>query len=147
MITPLLIVKEVGKMFVEHWVRTTIVLVVLVGTYYNTASADELIMADDPKCGYCIRFMAEVVPTYNESELGKAFPLTIIDVTDPASKTTYAWFVTALEQNRRTRIGGTPTFFVWKGDRETGESIGAIVGYPGKVPFYIHLDAIVKVTN
>lgn len=111
------------------------------------ARADELIMADNPRCPYCIQFKNEVAPTYNDSKVGKAFPLTIIDITDPAAKTTYAWFVTALEQNRRGRINGAPTFFVWKGDRETGESIGTILGYPGKVLFYIRLDAIIMINN
>lgn len=109
--------------------------------------ADELIMADNPRCPYCIQFKNEVAPTYNESKAGKAFPLTIIDITDPAAKTTYAWFVTAALENRRGRINGTPTFFVWKGDRETGKSIGIILGYPGKVRFYLRLDAIIMINN
>lgn len=113
----------------------------------QVAKADELIMADNPRCQYCIMFKAEVVPTYNESDLGKAFPLTILNMTDPATKVTHAWFVTAFTQNRRVGIFATPTFFVWKGDRETGESIGTIVGYTGTVRFYIQLDAIVNVVN
>lgn len=143
-----MIFKEVGKMFVEHWVRTTVwiafaLFVVFATTVLTPAKADELIMADNPRCPYCISFKAEVVPTYNESKLGKAFPLTIINVTDPTTKVTHKWFVTALKQDRRARIYATPTFFVWKGDRETGKSIGTIVGYPGKVRFYIQLDAII----
>ncbi len=137
-------IKEVGKMLVEHWIRTIVVLFALIVVlHHGNAKADELIMAHNPQCPYCIAFMAQVEPTYGKSEFAKTYPLTIIDVTDPYSKITHKWFITAFEEKRRGRITGTPTFFVWKGDRETGRVVGVIPGYGGKDWFYHKLDKIV----
>lgn len=158
MITPWLIFKEVGKMLIEHWVRTTIVVVfaLIVVLHHGNAKADELIMMHDPQCGFCTAFMNEVQPSYGKSEAGKAFPLTVVNLRENGNDfyTTGSWLDIAHKEGRWNGFSGsTPTFVVWKGDRETGQEVGRFVGYRmesrggGQPWFYIQLDVIIKAYN
>ena len=87
----------------------------------------ELLMAHNPDCGICQKFIKEVAVDYNDSEIAKRLPLVIISVYDQPE-----WFKQAYAENRIKPIRGTPTFIVWNGRKE----LARIVGYSTKDKFY-----------
>ena len=87
----------------------------------------ELLMAHNPDCGICQKFIKEVAVDYNDSEIAKRLPLVIISVYDQPE-----WFKQAYAENRIKPIRGTPTFIVWNGRKE----LARIVGYSTKDNFY-----------
>ena len=66
--------------------------------------AYELLMAHNPGCGICQKFINEVAVDYNDSEASKTLPLIIISVYDQPE-----WFKEAYAENRIKSIRGTPT--------------------------------------
>ena len=91
------------------------------------AYALELLMAHNPACSICQKFMEEVAVEYNESKQAKILPLIVINVNDIPD-----WFKEAYNQNRIKRIKGTPTFIVWNGRKE----LSRLTGYLDKEDFY-----------
>ena len=87
----------------------------------------ELLMAHNPGCGICQKFIKEVAVDYNDSEIAKRLPLVIISVYDQPE-----WFKQAYAENRIKPIRGTPTFIVWNGRKE----LVRLVGYSNKERFY-----------
>ena len=87
----------------------------------------ELLMAHNPACHICERFINEVAIDYNDSEQAKKLPLVIINVNNIPT-----WFKEAYNQNRIKRIKGTPTFIVWNGRKE----LSRLTGYKNKEDFY-----------
>jgi thioredoxin-related protein len=97
------------------------------------AYALELLMAHNPKCGICQKFIEEVAVDYNDSEIAKKLPLKIISVYDQPQ-----WFQEAYAEGRIKVIRGTPTFIVWNGRKE----LVRLVGYSNKERFYRRVEAI-----
>ena len=87
----------------------------------------ELLMAHNPGCGICQKFIKEVAVDYNDSEIAKRLPLVIISVYDQPE-----WFKQAYAENRIKPIRGTPTFIVWNGRKE----LVRLIGYIDKERFY-----------
>ena len=87
----------------------------------------ELLMAHNPACHICERFINEVAVDYNDSELGKRIPLIIISVYDQPE-----WFKEAYRLRKIKPIRGTPTFIIWNGSHEGGAEIARLVGYSNK---------------
>ena len=87
----------------------------------------ELLMAHNPNCNICQKFLKEVAVDYNDSEIAKRLPLVIINVYEQPE-----WFKEAYREHRIKTIKGTPTFIVWNGRIE----LTRIVGYYNKERFY-----------
>ena len=94
----------------------------------------ELLMAHNPACSICIRFINEVEADYHNSEQAKTLPLVIISVYDQPE-----WFKQAYAKNRIKPIRGTPTFIIWNGNHDGGAEIGRLIGYRNKESFYSRL--------
>jgi thioredoxin-related protein len=94
------------------------------------AYALELLMAHNPNCGTCQRFMDEVGAYYHNSEQARTLPLVIINVYKQPE-----WFKEAYAENRIKPIRGTPTFIIWNGRKE----LARVVGYYDKDTFYRRL--------
>ena len=90
----------------------------------------KLLMAHNPACGICQKFIKEVAVDYNDSEIAKRLPLVIISVYDQPE-----WFKQAYAEGRIKGIRGTPTFIIWNGRKE----LARIVGYHSKERFYSRL--------
>jgi len=95
----------------------------------------ELLMAHNPGCHICQKFIKEVAVDYNDSEIAKRLPLIIISVNDQPE-----WFKQAYAENRIKPIRGTPTFIVWNGRKE----LARLVGYHDKERFYSRVREIFK---
>ena len=91
------------------------------------AYALELLMAHNPGCGICQKFIKEVAVDYNDSEIAKKLPLIIISVYDQPE-----WFKEAYRIGKIKTIRGTPTFIVWNGRKE----LTRLIGYRDKERFY-----------
>ena len=87
----------------------------------------QLLMAHNPGCHICEKFINEVAVDYNDSEIAKKLPLVIISVYDQPE-----WFKQAYAENRIKQIRGTPTFIVWNGRKE----LTRLIGYRDKERFY-----------
>ncbi len=91
------------------------------------SSRFELIMVEEPGCGYCLAWHRQVGPGYGKSSEGSRAPLRTVDIRSPAAK--------ALG-----RIVYTPTFvLVARG----GGEVGRIVGYPGEELFWGQITRLV----
>ena len=93
----------------------------------------ELLMAHNPDCGICQKFIKEVAVDYNDSEIAKRLPLVIISVYDQPE-----WFKQAYAEGRIKPIRGTPTFIIWNGRKE----LARIIGYHDKDRFYSRLSEL-----
>ena len=102
----------------------------------------ELLMAHNPDCHICERFINEVAVDYNDSELGKRIPLIIISVYDQPE-----WFKEAYRIRKIKPIRGTPTFIIWNGSKEGGAEIGRLVGYHSKSRFYSRLKEMLSIED
>ena len=87
----------------------------------------ELLMAHNPNCHICQKFIKEVAVDYNDSEQAKTLPLVIINVYEQPE-----WFKEAYNEGRIEPIKRTPTFIVWNGRKE----LARLVGYHDKERFY-----------
>ena len=95
----------------------------------------EILMAHNPNCSICIRFMNEVEADYHNSEQAKTLPLVIISVYDQPE-----WFKEAYAENRIKPIKGTPTFIIWNGRKE----LSRLVGYSTKEDFYMRINIFIE---
>ena len=102
----------------------------------------ELLMAHNPDCHICERFINEVAIDYNESSVAKTIPLIIISVYEQPE-----WFKEAYRIGKIKPVGGTPTFIVWNGSHEGGAEIGRLVGYQSKGRFYSRLKELFQDDN
>ena len=93
----------------------------------------ELLMAHNPNCGTCQRFMNEVGVYYHNSIYAEKLPLVVISITEIP-----VWFKEAYNENRIKPIRGTPTFIIWNGRKE----LARIVGYRDKDRFYSRLEEL-----
>ena len=94
----------------------------------------ELLMAHNPNCNICQKFIEEVAEDYNDSEIAKRLPLVIINVYEQPE-----WFKEAYRIGKIKPIRGTPTFIIWNGSHDGGAEIGRLVGYHSKERFYSRL--------
>ena len=94
----------------------------------------EILMAHNPACSICIRFMNEVETDYHNSEQAKTLPLIIINVYKQPE-----WFKEAYAENRIKPIRGTPTFIIWNGRKE----LSRLVGYSTKEDFYKRINIFI----
>ena len=99
----------------------------------------ELLMAHNPSCHICQKFIEEVAIDYEYTYNGftshnriakKTLPLMIVNVYEQPE-----WFLEAYREGRIRPIRGTPTFIIWNGRKE----LGRIVGYHSKERFYSRL--------
>ena len=85
-------------------------LFVLLFAFPASAKALELLMAHNPDCYICQKFIDEVAVDYNDSEIAKKLPLIIINVYNQPE-----WFKEAYRIGKIKTIRGTPTFIIWNG--------------------------------
>ena len=95
----------------------------------------EILMAHNPACSICIRFMNEVEADYHNSEQAKTLPLIVISVYKQPK-----WFKEAYAENRIKPIRGTPTFIIWNGRKE----LSRLVGYSTKKDFYKRINILIE---
>ena len=100
-----------------------LLIIFFVMTFNVQTYAFELLMFNNKHCIFCNKFLEEVAPEYNISDL----PLIIIDEDNKPE-----WFITAYKEKRIKPIRGTPTFIIWNGRKE----LARIVGYSTKDKFY-----------
>ena len=108
-------------------------MLVLVGAVVmdgGSVRAAELVMFEDPGCGWCRRWHAEVGPAYPRTAEGQLAPLRRVHIREQA--------VSGILLERP--ITATPTFVL----AERGREIGRIVGYPGEDFFYGQLESLLK---
>jgi thioredoxin-related protein len=104
--------------------------------------AMELLMAHNPDCHICERFINEVAIDYHESSVAKTIPLVIISVYEQPK-----WFKEAYRIGKIKPIRGTPTFIVWNGSHDGGHEIGRLVGYENKEKFYSRLKEMFQIED
>ena len=102
----------------------------------------ELLMAHNPDCGICQKFIKEVAVDYNDSEIAKKLPLIVISVYEQPE-----WFKEAYRLRKIKPIRGTPTFIIWNGSHEGGAEIARLVGYSNKSRFYSRLNEMFQIDN
>ena len=122
--------------------KLLLTLLFLLFAFPASAKALELLMAHNPDCHICERFINEVAVDYNDSELGKRIPLIIINVYDQPE-----WFKEAYRLRKIKPIRGTPTFIIWNGSKEGGAEIGRLVGYRDKGRFYSRLKETLSIED
>ena len=120
----------------------TLLFLLTVFAFPASAKALQLLMAHNPDCHICERFIDEVAVDYNDSELGKRIPLIIISVYDQPE-----WFKEAYRLRKIKPIRGTPTFIIWNGSKEGGAEIGRLVGYHSKSRFYSRLKETLSIED
>jgi thioredoxin-related protein len=107
-----------------------------------SAQALELLMAHNPDCHICEKFIEEVAVDYNDSEIAKKLPLIVISVYEQPE-----WFKEAYRLRKIKPIRGTPTFIIWNGSHEGGAEIARLVGYSNKSRFYSRLNEMFQIDN
>ena len=114
--------------------RIILAILVLAGFVMTGGSvrAAELVMFEDPGCGWCRRWHVEVGPAYPRTAEGQVAPLRRVHIREQANSGVL------LERP----ITATPTFVLTEKSRE----IGRIVGYPGEEFFYGQLENLLKST-
>ena len=117
-------------------------LFVLLFTFPVSAKALELLMAHNPGCHICERFINEVAVDYNDSEISKKLPLVIISVYEQPE-----WFKEAYRIGKIKTIRGTPTFIIWNGSHDGGMEIARLVGYSNKSRFYSRLKEMLSIED
>jgi hypothetical protein len=105
-------------------------LMLLAGFLANAAGAAELLMFDDPTCGWCRRWDAEIGPGYSRSPEGQQAPLRRIYIRDQSKAGV------ALARP----VNATPTFVLV----EEGQEVGRIAGYAGRDFFYPMLEELLR---
>lgn len=111
------------------------------------ASALQLIVLDDPQCGYCREFKRAAGSIYNDSPYGKWAPIIYVTYSKGYSQVPDdwpEWFSQAVNEGRIGSAEGTPTFILY--DTLPGtlapREIGRIEGYGGSAWFYDRLENI-----
>ena len=109
-----------------------IIICILIFFFNSKVFSLELIMINSKNCVYCEKFLSEIEPEYDMSDL---LPLVIIDNYNPPN-----WFKKAYKQKKIKPYRGTPIFIIWE-ENENYE-IDRIIGYSGKDRFYNQLREI-----
>ena len=122
--------------------KLLLTLFFLLFAFPASAKALELLMAHNPDCHICEKFINEVAVDYNDSEVAKIIPLVIISVYDQPE-----WFKEAYRLRKIKPIRGTPTFIIWNGSKEGGAEIGRLVGYRDKGRFYSRLKETLSIED
>jgi len=122
--------------------KLLLTLLFLLFAFPVSAKALELLMAHNPDCHICERFINEVAVDYNDTDVGKRIPLVIINVYDQPE-----WFKEAYRLRKIKPIRGTPTFIIWNGSKEGGAEIGRLVGYHSKGRFYSRLKETLSIED
>ena len=119
------------KLFHNPWEKWAIIIcvTVLLVLGISSAKSDELLMAHNPMCGVCQKFLQEVGVDYEYEDL----PLVIINLYNQPD-----WFKEAYAENRIKPIRGTPIFIIWNGRKE----LARVIGYNNKEWFYTKLDEV-----
>ena len=124
---------------------------VLLFAFPVSAKALELLMAHNPDCYICQKFIDEVAVDFEFSYksttshgrvIKKTLPLIIISVYDQPE-----WFKEAYRLRKIKPIRGTPTFIIWNGSKEGGAEIGRLVGYRDKGRFYSRLKETLSIED
>ena len=102
----------------------------------------ELLMAHNPDCHICQRFINEVAVDYNDSDIAKKLPLIIISVYEQPE-----WFKEAYRIGKINPIHGTPTFIIWNGNHDSGAEISRLIGYSNKSRFYSRLKVLFQIED
>ena len=122
--------------------KLLLTLFFLLFAFPASAKALELLMAHNPKCHICERFINEVAIDYHESSIAKTIPLVIINVYEQPE-----WFKEAYRIGKIKPIRGTPTFIIWNGSHDGGAEIGRLVGYHSKGRFYSRLKEMLSIED
>ena len=122
--------------------KLLLTLLFLLFAFPVSAKALELLMAHNPGCHICEKFIKEVAVDYNDSEIAKKLPLIIISVYEQPE-----WFKEAYRLRKIKPIRGTPTFIIWNGSHEGGAEIARIVGYRDKERFYSRLKETLSIED
>ena len=117
--------------------KLLLTLFFLLFAFPASAKALELLMAHNPDCHICQKFIEEVAVDYNDSEIAKKLPLIVISVYEQPE-----WFKEAYRLRKIKPIRGTPTFIIWNGSHEGGAEIARLVGYRDKERFYSRVKGI-----
>jgi thioredoxin-related protein len=122
--------------------KLLLTLFFLLFAFPASAKALELLMAHNPDCHICQKFIEEVAVDYNDSEIAKKLPLIVISVYEQPE-----WFKEAYRLRKIKPIRGTPTFIIWNGSHEGGAEIARLVGYSNKSRFYSRLNEMFQIDN
>ena len=122
--------------------KLLLTLLFLLFAFPASAKALELLMAHNPGCNICQKFIDEVAVDYNDSEISKQLPLIIISVYEQPE-----WFKEAYRLRKIKPIRGTPTFIIWNGSHEGGAEIARLVGYSNKSRFYSRLKETLSIED
>ena len=122
--------------------KLLLTLLFLLFAFPVSAKALELLMAHNPGCHICERFIEEVAVDYNDSEIAKRLPLVIISVYEQPE-----WFKEAYRIGKIKPIRGTPTFIIWNGSHDGGMEIARLVGYSNKSRFYSRLKEMLSIED
>ena len=122
--------------------KLLLTLLFLLFAFPASAKALELLMAHNPDCHICERFINEVAVDYNDSEIAKKLPLIVISVYDQPE-----WFKEAYRIGKIKPIRGTPTFIIWNGSHDGGAEIARLVGYHSKDRFYSTLREMLSIDD
>jgi len=122
--------------------KLLLTLLFLLFAFPASAKALELLMAHNPGCHICEKFIKEVAVDYNDSEIAKKLPLIVISVYEQPE-----WFKEAYRLRKIKPIRGTPTFIIWNGSHEGGAEIARLVGYSNKSRFYSRLNEMFQIDN
>jgi len=122
--------------------KLLLTLFFLLFAFPASAKALELLMAHNPGCHICEKFIEEVAIDYNDSEIAKRLPLVIISVYEQPE-----WFKEAYRIGKIKPIRGTPTFIIWNGSHDGGAEIARLVGYSNKSRFYSRLKEMLSIED
>jgi len=122
--------------------KLLLTLFFLLFAFPASAKALELLMAHNPDCHICQKFIEEVAVDYNDSEIAKKLPLIVISVYEQPE-----WFKEAYRLRKIKPIRGTPTFIIWNGSHEGGAEIARLVGYSNKSRFYSRLKEMLSIED
>ena len=122
--------------------KLLLTLFFLLFAFPASAKALELLMAHNPGCHICEKFIEEVAVDYNDSEISKKLPLVIISVYEQPE-----WFKEAYRIGKIKPIRGTPTFIIWNGSHDGGMEIARLVGYNNKSRFYSRLKEMLSIED
>ena len=131
--------------------KLLLTLFFLLFAFPASAKALELLMAHNPNCHICEKFIKEVAVDFEYSYksttshgrvIKKPLPLIIINVYEQPE-----WFKEAYRIGKIKPIRGTPTFIVWNGSHDGGHEIGRLVGYHSKEKFYSRLKEMFQIED
>ena len=122
--------------------KLLLTLLFLLFAFPVSAKALELLMAHNPDCHICERFINEVAIDYNDSDIAKKLPLIVINVYEQPE-----WFKEAYRIGKIKPIRGTPTFIIWNGSHDGGMEIARLVGYNNKSRFYSRLKEMLSIED